>query len=319
MYSTKQVATRPRASVIMARVRRLPVKGKALFYCVSLLYFCCFFTTTTTAFLIKNNPSSTTTTTTTTITTCGIIRTNSNYYGSIVPSSTSTTKSSQSSSTILFAEKNQPWDVIRFLQQSSKFVSIFPTPKKGSDAIVPGTVLWKAGSVDNDFEFAPLDDVVMGGASNSNFNKGTGKWKGIVTDANNGGFIGIRSTPIIDYDLSKCNGIEWTILTSAKDSIRLKVVLRDSTDFNGVGWTTSMDTSKSKQITTTFKIPFDNKTLKPSKFAKILTSNEYDEPFNKAGIKSFQLTYSKFEYDGILNPKFNTGDFEIQLMDIKTY
>ena len=232
-------------------------------------------------------------------------------------STTTNTGSSSSNTIVLFAEKNQPWDVIRFVQQSSKFVSIFPqqgtkssssSSKKGT--IIPGTVLWKAGATttkENDFEFAPLDDVVMGGASKSNFNTGTGKWKGVVTDANNGGFVGIRSTPIIDYDLSKCNGIEWSILTTnTKDSMRLKVVLRDTTDFNGIGWTTSKDTnkksslpSKSKSSTiTTFKIPFDNKTLKPSKFAKILTDTDIKEPFNTTNIKSFQLTYSKFEYDG---------------------
>ena len=231
-------------------------------------------------------------------------------------STTTNTGSSSSNTIVLFAEKNQPWDVIRFVQQSSKFVGIFPqqgtksssSSKKGT--IIPGTVLWKAGATttkENDFEFAPLDDVVMGGASKSNFNTGTGKWKGVVTDANNGGFVGIRSTPIIDYDLSKCNGIEWSILTTnTKDSMRLKVVLRDTTDFNGIGWTTSKDTnkksslsSKSKSSTiTTFKIPFDNKTLKPSKFAKILTETDIKEPFNTTNIKSFQLTYSKFEYDG---------------------
>ncbi|OEU07654.1 CIA30-domain-containing protein [Fragilariopsis cylindrus CCMP1102] len=243
-------------------------------------------------------------------------------------STTTNTGSSSSNTIVLFAEKNQPWDVIRFVQQSSKFVSIFP--QQGTKrTIIPGTVLWKAGATttkENDFEFAPLDDVVMGGASKSNFNTGTGKWKGVVTDANNGGFVGIRSTPIIDYDLSKCNGIEWSILTTnTKDSMRLKVVLRDTTDFNGIGWTTSKDTNKKSSLSsksstiTTFKIPFDNKTLKPSKFAKILTETDIKEPFNTTNIKSFQLTYSKFEYDGILNPKFNTGEFEIQLIDIKTY
>jgi hypothetical protein len=297
------------------------VSINALFYWVS-LYCCCFFTTTTTAFIINNNPTTTNTN--------GISKTNNCC--SVVPSSSTSSSQSQSNTIILFAEKNQPWDVIRFVQQSSKFVSIFPQNTKGSSrqgggAIVPGTILWKAGGTtgDNDFEFAPLDDVVMGGASKSNFNIGTGKWKGVVTDANNGGFVGIRSTPIIDYDLSKCNGIEWSILTTSKDSIRLKVVLRDSTDFNGIGWTTSKDTKKSsssaKSTITTFKIPFNDngKTLKPSKFAKILSDTDIDEPFNTSNIKSFQLTYSKFEYDGILNPKFNTGEFEIQLIDIKTY
>jgi len=240
-------------------------------------------------------------------------------------STTSTTRPS----VVLFAEKkNRPWNVLQFVQQSSKFVTLFPTSNSAngsSKTIVKGDILWKGGSSrSNDFEFSPLDDVVMGGASYSTCDKGTGKWKGTVTDANNGGFVGIRSTPYINYDLSACTGIEWIVLTKKPidDTIRLKIVVQDTTDFNGVGWTTSVDTNtkltQPNSCMSTFKIPFT--TLKPTRFAKILTETENNnKPFNSSSIKAFQMTYSKFEYYGNLNPQFQLGDFEIQLLSISTY
>jgi len=169
----------------------------------------------------------------------------------------------------------------------------------------------------------------MGGASFSNFDRATGKWTGTVTDANNGGFAGVRSTPLVDYDLSACGGIEWTLATGTERDTRLKIVLRDSADFNGIGWTTSRDTAvspsklSSTKSLTTLKIPFDgnvdgdqSQSLVPSRFAKILTDAP---PFASSNVKAFQLTYSKFEYDGGFNPKFYLGDFSIQLLEIRTY
>jgi hypothetical protein len=40
---------------------------------------------------------------------------------------------------------------------------------------------------------------------------------------------------------------------------------------------------------------------------------------NKSFINSFQLMYSKFEYDGELNPHFTEGDFNLELRDILAY
>lgn len=221
-------------------------------------------------------------------------------------------------------DSRRPWDVLRFVRQSSRFVNPFATGTKPSLAkerqgrITPGTLLWKAGSNSNDFEFGPLDDVVMGGASASTFDKATGKWTGSVTDANNGGFVGIRSTPLVEYDLSDCKGIEWTLAGTDKD-IRLKVVLRDTTDFNGIGWTASRDTTTQgrKPPMMTLKIPFEGTNgLVPSRFAKILTDSP---PFSSSTVKAFQLTYSKFEFNGRMNPNFYLGDFSVQLLEIRTF
>lgn len=218
-------------------------------------------------------------------------------------------------------QQRKPWDILRFLRQSSRFMTIMPgsNPQKSSGTMKPGTVLWQAGN-NNPFTFGPLDDVVMGGASASTFDQATGKWKGVVTDANNGGFVGIRSTPTLDYDLAPCQGIEWTIrviqpttATSMKKSLRLKIVVRDSTEFNGIGWSSSQDVTVSGS-NCVIRVPFNKQV--PTRFARTTPTGE---EFNKSNVKSFQLVYSKFEYDGEMNPNFVLGDFDFQLVQLRTY
>ncbi len=142
--------------------------------------------------------------------------------------------------------QKRPWEFLRFVPQSSKFVTLSNLNPfgggKASTAVKPGDVVWQPSSksiTTLPFTFAPLDDVVMGGASNSNFDTTTGTWRGTVTDANNGGFIGIRSTPpSLQLDLSQCQGLEWKIQFRSKSGsrggkrLRFKVIVRDSTEFN---------------------------------------------------------------------------------------
>jgi len=205
------------------------------------------------------------------------------------------------------ADQRKPWEFFRFVRQSSRFIDILPR-QVSKRSVQPGDVLWKPVDTKKNFDFAPLDDVVMGGASSSTFDGNTGKWMGQVTDANSGGFIGIRSTPVVDLDMSNCKGIELKLSPPNKKSLRLKVVMRDSTEFNGVAWTTSEPVSKRS-----IKIPFDQQA--PTIFAKTVES----EPFQKDQVKSIQLVYSKFEYDGALNPTFVTGDFALQVEEIRAY
>ena len=204
--------------------------------------------------------------------------------------------------------ERQPWNIFQFAQQSSRFVN--PFPKKTQERVIePGDVLWKAG-ITNDFNFAPLDDVVMGGASSSNFDATTGQWIGKVTDANNGGFIGIRSTPFVNWDMSQCQGIEVQLTTRNKSKgLRIKVVLRDSTEFNGISWTTSTNVGDKSRV----KIPFAKQV--PTIFAKTVPG----ETFSKENVKGMQFVYSKFEYDGALNSKFSLGDFQLQVEEVRAY
>ncbi|URE48804.1 Complex I intermediate-associated protein 30 (CIA30) [Musa troglodytarum] len=147
------------------------------------------------------------------------------------------------------------------------------------------------GNITGKLIWGALDDVVMGGVSESGFQvdpKGnedggpTGLFKGVVSIANNGGFTSIRtknfSTP---EDLSAYDGIEIRV---KGDGRRYKLILRTSSDWDTVGYTASFDTTKEKWET--IKLPF-------SSFRPIFRART--------------LMYSKFEYDGKLNPTFVEG------------
>ena len=178
--------------------------------------------------------------------------------------------------------------------------------------VKPGEVLWQPSS-SRSFQWAPLDDVVMGGASRSDIDNKSGLWKGLVTDANSGGFVGIRSVKDLKLDLTNCQGLEFTFQSSPIMPTRLKVVLRDSTDFNGIAWTSSVDVPKSggnniKNMQVRVKLPLNkNNSLVPTKFAQIINDDSVKEGINKSSITALQLVYSKFEYEGALNPKFVTS------------
>eukprot|EP00545_Synedropsis_sp_CCMP1620_P005604 CAMPEP_0119005408 /NCGR_PEP_ID=MMETSP1176-20130426/1701_1 /TAXON_ID=265551 /ORGANISM="Synedropsis recta cf, Strain CCMP1620" /LENGTH=252 /DNA_ID=CAMNT_0006957213 /DNA_START=23 /DNA_END=781 /DNA_ORIENTATION=- len=230
--------------------------------------------------------------------------------------------SPRNKSTALKAEQaRQPWEFGRFVKQSSKFVSL-PNPFRRSSnevKIEPGEILWTPSS--SSFSFGPLDDVVMGGVSSSNFDNDSGSWKGTVTDANNGGFIGIRSFPAFQWDMQSCQGIELKL--KGGQGKRFKVVLRDSAEFNGICWTTSIDVGEASFMklfnkqsgdgVTTVRIPFQKQI--PTLFAKTVPN----ETFNKQSVVGVQVALSKFEYDGDLNPKFALGDVELQILEIKAY
>ena len=209
---------------------------------------------------------------------------------------------------------------LRFLQQSSRFVQ-FPGPASSSTRVVvvqPGDVLYQAGrrKILNEFDFAPLDDVVMGGVSSSGFANGI--WKGTVTDANNGGFIGIRSTPNgKTYDLTACRGLQVKVrLVKSPNNknnkrLRFKFATRDATDFNGITWATSVDATVGQA--TVWKVPLRKQ--KPTRFARIVAN----ESFRSDNLVGVQFVFSKFEYNGALNPYFALGDVELQIDEIKAY
>lgn len=191
--------------------------------------------------------------------------------------------------------KQEKWDPVRFVSQSSKFIT-FPSilPKKVSPKVIkPGDVIWKKGS--SICTWSPLDDVVMGGVSSSTFENGT--WKGYVSDGNSGGFIGIRTTPLMQpLDMSSCQGVEFKI-KGGKNKI-FKAVIRDSTDFNGVCWTLTFGDGLRLTDDLSTKIPFSK--CIPTIFARTVP----DQTFNTANVVGFQLVFSKFLFDGELNPKF---------------
>jgi len=135
----------------------------------------------------------------------------------------------------------------------------------------------------------------MGGVSSSTFNNRNGVWNGYVTDRNSGGFIGIRTTPSNrPLDMSLCTGVEFTLKNVG--GRKLKAVIRDSTEFNGVCWT-DIITSSSKSIGSflaksnsnevKIRVPFNR--LVPTIFAKTVP----DQQLKKDNVVGFQLVYSK--------------------------
>ena len=239
--------------------------------------------------------------------------------GYLTTKTTTTTSSSLKATQDKEEVKKQTWQIGRFLRTAG-FFNAFKVPIL-SDLISPvrtdtvqvrtGDTLWSKD--DTKVEWGPLDDVVMGGVSKSDLAVGqkfNGKWTGFVTSANNGGFAGIRSKLFEPkLDASSCRGI---VLKLKGDGNRYKFIGRDDVEWNGIAWSTSFDTVKNKFIEV--KIPFTK--LRPTRFARTVTGIP---PFNSKFFTGMQLSLSKFEYDGDLNPKFTEGYFELELESIKLF
>ncbi|KAL5989730.1 hypothetical protein ACLOJK_010624 [Asimina triloba] len=182
-----------------------------------------------------------------------------------------------------------------------------------------------------------LDDVVMGGVSESTFQidptgneKGgpTGVFKGnlvvsagTVSTANNGGFTSIRTRNFsVPEDLSAYDGLELRV---KGDGCRYKLIVRTSTDWDTVGYTASFDTVKEQWQT--ICLPFSS--LRPVFRARTVLDAP---PFDPSKIISLQASFfidpnassliiPKFEYDGKLNPSFVEGAFQLPLSSIRAY
>ena len=177
-----------------------------------------------------------------------------------------------------------------------------------SGALLPGAVLFGPGVP---LVFGALDDVVMGGVSRTEIEPGpfSGVFRGTVSTDNNGGFAGIRTkqfTPPLD--ISKATGFQLKV---RGDGQRYKVIARDDDLWNGIAWYAPVDTKKDKVVTV--RIPVSS--LTPTRFAKTVTA----PPFNKKSLCGLQLTLSKFERDGLLNPSFVEGRFELVVEEITLY
>ena len=157
-----------------------------------------------------------------------------------------------------------------------------------------------------------IDDVVMGGVSQSNIRLAYDRaiFSGIVSTDNNGGFASVRTrnfTPPID--LAGYEGIEIRVTGDGK---RYKFITRCEGKWDGVGYCYSFDTVYN--FPTTIRIRF--KDLIPVFRAKTVKDAG---DFDASKVYSMQLMLSKFEYDGELNPKFEAGSFSLEVEYIKAY
>lgn len=214
------------------------------------------------------------------------------------------------------SENRPPWDGFRALRTAA-FFGALPnplnafSPNPGSKQIKAGETLWSAQNPKS-LVWGPLDDVVMGGASES-FLKGT-TWKGtIVTEG--GGFAGIRTQPIKPaFDVSSCAGLK--VRVKGGDGQRFKLIIRDSYDWNGIAWSYEFDTQTllpSMDGIVEASAPFTE--FVPTLFARRVPNRHFD----KFQLTAIQITLSKFGYDGARNPNFKAGSFELEVVSIETY
>nr|XP_019704506.1 uncharacterized protein LOC105040590 [Elaeis guineensis] len=191
---------------------------------------------------------------------------------------------------------------------------------KNSVGLQDGKLLFGfRGNLSGKLVWGALDDVVMGGVSESMFQVDatgneyggpSGLFKGVVSTANNGGFTSIRTKNFsVPEDLSAYDGIELRV---KGDGRRYKLILRTSADWDTVGYTASFDTVKDQWHT--IKIPFSS--LRPVFRARTMVNAP---PFDPSNIISLQLMYSKFEYDGKLNPTFVEGPFQLPFSSMRAY
>ncbi|XP_044481342.1 protein HIGH CHLOROPHYLL FLUORESCENCE PHENOTYPE 173, chloroplastic-like isoform X1 [Mangifera indica] len=191
---------------------------------------------------------------------------------------------------------------------------------KGSVALRSGKLIF--GFEDDSFKELPwgaLDDVVMGGVSESTFqidhtggeNGGpTGLFKGVVSTANNGGFTSIRTRNFSEpEDLSAYDGLELRI---KGDGRRYKLIVRTSPDWDTMGYTVGFDTVEGQWQSV--RLPFSS--LRPIFRARTVLDAP---PFDPSNMVSLQLMFSKFEYDGKLNPTFVEGGFQLPVSSIRAY
>jgi hypothetical protein len=157
-----------------------------------------------------------------------------------------------------------------------------------------------------------LDDVVMGGVSNSNItlSNNVAVFSGNVSTQNNGGFASVRTrnfNPTLD--LSAYSGIEIKLKGDGK---RYKFIVRCEGKWDGLAYCYSFDTIYN--LSQTIQIFFQD--LIPTFRAK--TVDKADK-FDSSKLYSLQLMLSKFEYDGQLNPKFEPGFFTLEIEYIKAF
>jgi len=152
----------------------------------------------------------------------------------------------------------------------------------------------------------------MGGVSESSFRLVEGKaiFGGNVSTANSGGFASVRTRNFEPpLNLSGCEGIKLRVIG---DGNRYKFFVRADSKWDGVGYCYSFDT----QVNTPQEIliPFAD-------FVPVFRAKSVKDapPIDPSKIVSLQLMYSKFEYDGVLNPRFQPGNFQLQVEAIAAY
>lgn len=224
---------------------------------------------------------------------------------------------------VLMTQPPTFWDPGRFLQTLSFFdaipvVSWFQSMIFGSNPPPPPPI---QANVIFDFSqsanptnqvWGALDDVVMGGVSASTlkFQDDAALFTGMVSTANSGGFASVRTRNFEPpLNLAGQSGIELQI---KGDGQRYKFLIRDEDSWDSLAYAYSFDTVPDQWISV--RVPFN--LMVPVFRAKTVNPAQ---PLNTSKIRSLQLMLSKFEYNGALNPNFQSGEFRLWVKAIAVY
>jgi Complex I intermediate-associated protein 30 (CIA30) len=154
-----------------------------------------------------------------------------------------------------------------------------------------------------------VDDVVMGGVSQSQVTASPegARFAGTVSTQNSGGFASVRTRNFAPpLNLGATTTLELRV---KGDGNRYKFLLRSENSWDSAAFSHSFDTVAGEWMTVSVPLA----TMVPTFRAKTVANLKPD----LAAVRSFQLMLSKFEYDGVLNPKFTPGRFELLVESIQ--
>lgn len=215
-----------------------------------------------------------------------------------------------------------PWDLQRFTKTLDFFgalpiVNWFQSPAQVNLQLkltMENTLLFDFSTPKPEYipVWGCLDDVVMGGVSNSSFilRDEFALFTGVVATENRGGFVSVRTRnfqPAID--LSAYSGISLTV---KGDGNRYKFFLRDSSGWDSLAYSMSFDTTGDQWQTV--NLPFQE--FVPVFRAKSVANAPV---LDQKSIRSMQLMLSKFEMDGQLNLHFRAGNFQLGIKSIAVF
>ncbi|MCS6959757.1 MAG: CIA30 family protein [Pseudanabaenaceae cyanobacterium SKYGB_i_bin29] len=207
------------------------------------------------------------------------------------------------------------WDLKRFADTLNFFgalpiVNLFQ-PVPNLSITMSDNVIFDFTKANPDYAslWGSLDDVVMGGVSQSSFviRENSALFTGMVSTANSGGFVSVRTRNFNPpLDLSQSSGIALQVKGDGK---RYKFFLRDSTGWDSIAYCCGFDTIAGEWMNV--RLPF-------KEFVPVFRARSVPDapPLNLGYIRSMQLMLSKFELDGKLNPTFRPGAFALEIASI---
>lgn len=219
---------------------------------------------------------------------------------------------------------NSPgWDFGRLWQTLDFFGEIpilsgfqkmfFPAPPLPPPLVTAKQIFdFRCQTLNLDTVWGAVDDVVMGGVSSSRLERTPegALFTGVVSTQNSGGFASVRSrnfSPALDLQ-----GSTGIALRVKGDGQRYKFLMRDADGWDNLAYAYSFDTVAGTWMTV--QIPFDQ--MQGVFRAKTVPDAP---PLNAAQVYSLQLMLSKFEYNGVLNPHFQAGEFQLLVESIAVY